>query len=556
MRIGGKVRQGFASREKAVRRGVLLFAVAFGAFLTVLLSKAWHATQMREATLPQLQQWPLRAPENGALLALLGARLAEARDYDAASRALERAITLGEDNPDLWLTWAATEAARDNRKLAWAALMLGIQHPKDAPTLQAALDRCRKLPTTPSPLSLAAAISPAGPHSLVAHYTKGSFLNSVASWYSHLFPQRSGYTTREEWAREEPNNAYIQRLWGEALLRNGRYAEAVAVLQRAHQLAPKSLLIYRELADALYHEGEIGKAGLIYESCLKQNPNDLPSLLGLGQVALEKRILQMAIDIFQKAIKLAPNNPDAWIGLGRAYYNQQLDLGRSLQAYQQAVKLAPKRTDFYPFYADALRATSHFPEAEHLLRLRLKQAPYEAQTYYLLAVTLLDYNVTPARMQEAESDLRIALQLAAQNSLMASQLGRLLQLEGKPEQAIPFLESALQADTRDVAATIALAQACQQAGRLREAQEARQSAADLTQYLAQVKALQDAIQQHPADSTLYRRLAQLYLSGGEPDKARNYLQAAQLLEKNHERALSGLQALQKATFNTQPVNSR
>jgi predicted Zn-dependent protease len=203
-----------------------------------------------------------------------------------------------------------------------------------------------------------------------------------------------------------------------------------------------------------------------------------------------------------------------------------------------------------------LRATYHYREAEQVLRRRLRDAPYEARTYFLLAITLQEYNVTPARLQEAEGDLRVALSMEPQNSAILSALGRLLQQEGKPEQAIPFLESALKRDVHDVAATIALARACQEAGRIREAQAAERSATDLTRYLAQVKALQDAIQQHPEESILYRRLADLYLSGGEPDKAQNYLEAAELLERNQAKALRGLQALQHATFNTQPLNRR
>ncbi len=553
---GKAVLQGRVKSWYKARYLMRLFWLAVLLGFGTLCLRAWHQTWLSEAYLPDLQQAARQRPYDGSLMALLGARLAQARQYDAAARYLEQAVSAGEDNPYLWLTWAATEAARDDRNLAWAVLMAGMQHPQDAPLLQSAIQRCRALPPDTPSLTLAATISPAGPHSLVARYTQGSFLNLFADWYGHCFPERSGYATRRAWALRQLSNPAVQRLWGEALLKDGRYAEAVAVLQKAYRLAPNSLRIHRDLADALFHEGEVGKAGLEYEACLKEHPNDLASLLGLGQVALDKHILQMAVDIFQKAVTLAPKNPDAWIGLGRAYFNQQLDLGRSLQAYQQAVKLAPNRTDFYPHYADTLRATYHYREAEQVLRRRLRDAPYEARTYFLLAITLQEYNVTPARLQEAEGDLRVALSMEPQNSAILSALGRLLQQEGKPEQAIPFLESALKRDVHDVAATIALARACQEAGRIREAQAAERSATDLTRYLAQVKALQDAIQQHPEESILYRRLADLYLSGGEPDKAQNYLEAAELLERNQAKALRGLQALQHATFNTQPLNRR
>jgi tetratricopeptide (TPR) repeat protein len=496
-------------------------------------------------------------PYDGRLLAILAGRQAQARQYAEAAQTCQRAIAAGENTPLAWLTLSASNAAAGDRTLAGATLLLGMRQPALAPMLRAALERCRLLPKDATPGLLAQTICPQGPQALIAGYTPGSFLNRLISWYGRNHPGHSGFTTREDWAKEQPHNAQAQLLWAEALLRNACYAQAETAARRTLTLDPNSLSAHLTLAEALYHQGQAGKAGVEYALCTKAHPNSLRALLGLGQVALDKKIPALSVEVFGKAVKLVPTSADAWIGLGKAYYNQSLDLSSALSAFETARKLAPDRTDFYSAYADALRAQARYAEAEALLRKRLAVAPNEAATYYFLAVTLLSYDVTPARQTEAEVDLRQSLKLEPQGVSVVSRLGRLLAEEGRYAEATPYLESALKVEPYDAAVAMALAHSYRGTGRLPQAQATEARIAAITRYSTQIKQLEDDLKIHPLNANLYLQMARLYENGGENDKARNYRDAATMLaQHNNKSATSGLLALRQAITNGTPLPER
>jgi len=284
--------------------------------LSLRLVSDWRLTALREAYLPELQAQSRRDPHNGVLLALLGGRLAEAHDPEAADR-LRQAVAAGEGTELVWQTLAATAAVQGDAPRALADLSLGLRSLRISPVLENALLRARMLGPHPPPALLAQAICPQGPEPLVRAYTRGSALNGVFTWWGRHFPESSGFATREDWARSAPNNPQALRLYGEALVRNGRLADAGAPLRRAVALAPNSPAAHLALADALARGGLPAKAGLEYIAALKLRPDWLPALLGLGRSALNAG-LKYAGDAFGRATQIAPQSAEAWIGLGSA----------------------------------------------------------------------------------------------------------------------------------------------------------------------------------------------------------------------------------------------
>ncbi|HLK60332.1 MAG TPA: tetratricopeptide repeat protein [Chthonomonadaceae bacterium] len=545
-------------RKQRSRLGLvaLLFVLA-GLLIAIRIGQgAWSETQLREAYLPDLEKRAQRDPYNGRLLALLGVRLCQANQYAAAVPFFERAAGAGESNDVLWLTWAAAAAAAGDRTQSWSILKYGERTPSLAPAMQNAIDHCRKLPGTAAPAELAQAIYPQGLEPILDHYAAGSCLNGLSVWYGHKHPEESGFATREQWAKERPDDTQVQTLWGEALVRNRRDGEAVLVLQRLLARAPDALRARLALADALYQGGAVGKAGLEYIACLKAHPDWQPALMGMGRVAVDKKLIAIGIEVYEKAVKQDPNSADAWIGLGRAYMNQRLNLGRALTGFETAAKLAPDRTDFYDDYSDALRVNYRAADAEAILRKRLVAVPDAARTHFMLAATLISVNPTPERLQEAEAELRTALKLEPAGYSSASQLGRLLLQEDRAAEAVPLLESALKADPRDVATTTALVRAFKQVGRSKDAAVVEASLTDLTQYVNHINMLEEQIQRQPGNVKLYRELAAEYASGGEMEKAQIFTQEADALEKHGSKVVNALRTVQQATNNTIPLPER
>jgi len=346
------------------------------------LPSAWRETCRREAYLPQLEAEDRNTPFDGRLLALLGGEYAQAGEYSASADTLRRAIATGEQDPLVWLNLAAATAASGDPVQATTAISLGLQaHPTD-PLLLSARQRAQSLGHDASPAQLAGAISPEGPDLLVARHTSGSFLNRVASWWGRLRPDSAGFRTREEWARENPNDASVKYHWGLALFRSRRYMEAVDVLKQTVASDPQFAPAHLALGDALTAAGLTGDGVVEYLDALKVRPNWTPALLGAGKGYLATGITTLSIECYVRATTADPNSADAWIGLGMAYRRTGVDHDKAITAFRNAERLAPARTDYFVDYADALRQAAQWPAAEAILARRLKAAPDDPLAHY------------------------------------------------------------------------------------------------------------------------------------------------------------------------------
>jgi tetratricopeptide (TPR) repeat protein len=349
------------------------------------------------------------------------------------------------------------------------------------------------------------------------------------------------------WAREEPKNLAAQILWARALVQNRRLPEAEAVARMAVALAPNSPEARLAMGDVLFQGEVYGKAGLEYTAALKSRPDWLPALIGLGNVAVEKKLLRLGLQTFEKATRLAPENPDAWVGLGRAHYNQKFRFDKALEAFERARRLAPARTDYFPYLSDTLRANYRLEEAEAVLRQRVAAAPTDARGHYLLALTLLDDRRTPEREVEAERLLRTSLQLEPRATASQARLGQLLLEKGKAAEAVSYLEEALGGDPYNARALSLLARAYRQSGDREKARIAQQQSAVLARYTQRVQALEDEEHSNPLDIEVHRKLATLFLEGGEVEKARKQQEMVYMLENHRRDAERGLKALNAAT---------
>ena len=501
-------------------------------------SRAWNATLLREAYLPDLEVQVRADPNNGALLATLAGRYGEAGRFAPAAKLLERAVAAGEDGSDIWLTWAASLAASGDRARASGVLKTALQRSSVHAAAQAAIDRCKPLPPTCSDTDLARAISPEGPAAFVARRTRGSFLNGLAP----QSPKESGFATRQRWAKDSPGDVARQTLWAEALLKNGRHVEAGQVAATVLKTDPKNLAARLAHAEAARLSGLPAKSGLEYTEILKTEPNSMPALIGMGRVALEKSLFPIALEVFGRATKQDPKDPDAWIGLGRAHYNQRLNLGAAVEAFQKARTLAPERTDFNLSFANAQRGVFHWAEAEQLLRARLADVPDDAEAHFQLGSILLDSNRTPEREAEAEKSLRRSLELEPGAVASMARLGGLLVVHSKPKEAIPLLEAVIADDIYNVTATKDLAQAYRLAGRAKEAKDAQESFTQLTAYVDRRNFLDDQLRRQPLKAELHEKMAALMDQGGGEGQgevpSRRRVHAAQRSRKSEARPRS------------------
>ena len=519
---------------------VLILAVLVTAILIV--PGMQRETQRSEAYLPQLEAAAQHSPYDGRLLGLLGGRLAEAHEYSPASVALQHAVAAGENNPELWLTLAACAAATGDPE-SGAYLKVGARS-APSPAIADALARVQALGSDAPPNTLARAICPQGAAPLLARYGAGSILSRWADWSGRRHPESSGFSTRQQWAADAPDDAQAQRLWGEALTQNRRFREADPVLQQAVTLAPDSPKVHLAIADLRDRSGQPGQAILEYIAALKLRPHWPPALLGLGHEALALHLPASAADVFQQATAAAPQSADAWIGLGAADVQAQQNQDQALTAFQTAARLDPSRTDYFNDYSAALKISNHFEETESVLRRRMTAAPDDALCHFLLASLLLDYKPTPSREEEAEALTRTALKLGYRNPAARQQLSQILIRQGKAAEAITVLQASLAESPGNVNTLQTLARAYQQTGQAALAQSAGNSARISFNELQSIDVLKDKVQHDPSNLSLHVQLAALYARTSQPDKAQQEQGVVTLLHENPELHGQGTQTLE------------
>jgi len=388
---------------------------------------------------------------------------------------------------------------------------------------------------------------------VLARRIPGSFLNGPFACGTRRHPEQSGYAARQEWAARNPNDAQAQRWWGLALARNRRLAAAESVLSKAVALAPNDPEVRLAHADVLLQSGMAARAGREFQAVLKLRRDYLPALLGLGQVALDKSLIALSVSVFQRATTVAPRSADAWIGLGRAYYSTHIQIGQSVSAFEKAVSRAPERTDFSPDYFRALRLTFHYAEAEKVIRERLRVAPNDAESLFLLALLLKDFQPTPERIAEAEQALRTSLRLTPRSVATEVELAQLLLQNRKPDEAVPLLNDALTQDELNVRAIQMLERAYRQAGATALADRFHQEAAEHIRLAKELSDLQDREHRLPGDRETHERLAALYARMGRAAEEKQERQFAEYLRAHPVDAQHGIQTLDAATTVSHPV---
>ncbi len=123
--------------------------------------------------------------------------------------------------------------------------------------------------------------------------------------------------------------------------------------------------------------------------------------------------LKGAAAAFQKVTEADPNNPDGWVNIGRCAV-QEGDMARARSVLEKALALAPKLARANFFYAKVLRSDGNYDGAAAHLRIVLAEYPRD----------------------------RVAL----------NDLGRILFLQRKYDDAVKILQSVLTVDPEDLQA--------------------------------------------------------------------------------------------------------
>lgn len=132
-------------------------------------------------------------------------------------------------------------------------------------------------------------------------------------------------------------------LWGQCLLREGKYEEAVEKLQTAFRLAPRNSLAAFNLGLAHYYmhprtQKSLRDAHDFFRRALELNPRYNPARLMLGICQLEIGMHTLAIVTLLHVTEEEPDNLDAHFHLGVAYRKENR-FDEAEQAFRRVLQL-------------------------------------------------------------------------------------------------------------------------------------------------------------------------------------------------------------------------
>ncbi len=305
-----------------------------------------------------------------------------------------------------------------------------------------------------------------------------------------------------------PGDAAAQLLRGHVLHQLHRFREAEQV---ARTLVAKRTLVldYGLLGDALMEQGRLAEAGAAYQKMLDLKPF-YQSYVRAAHLRWLKGDLDGAIDVLRLAIASAsPRDPEssawAWTRLA-AYELQAARFAQSLQAVDEALRHQPD-------YAAALLA-----RGRTLLAMNEHSAAVEPLTHAAARNPLPEYQWALAdalRLAGRESEaVGIEQQLTARGEALDPRtLALYLATRGvEPARAVALAEQELEA-RGDIFTLDAHAWALAASGRVAEARDL----------------IERAVAEGTEDARLFLHAGAIHAAAGEPREARTWLKKADRL---------------------------
>ncbi|MBI2359205.1 MAG: tetratricopeptide repeat protein [Deltaproteobacteria bacterium] len=191
---------------------------------------------------------------------------------------------------------------------------------------------------------------------------------------------------------------------GNALVKQGRTAEAQQSYERALQIEPTDAAAHYNLANLRASQGDSDRAAHHYRQAIRSSPDFAEAYNNFGNVLLSRDELGDAAVQFRKALEISPNRSEFHFGLATALARKG-DLAEAMAHLQRALEVQPD-----------------FPEAH--LRLGLVMA-------------------AQGQLDKAVDQFRSALRIRPEFAEAHESLGRALAELGRRDEAIGHYQEAL-----------------------------------------------------------------------------------------------------------------
>jgi tetratricopeptide (TPR) repeat protein len=231
----------------------------------------------------------------------------------------------------------------------------------------------------------------------------------------------------QEEVKAQPSSAEAHFNLGQALLRVGRYDEAAAQCCEAARLKPDNSTIHLVLGDVWRSAGRFPEAHAAYAEALRLQPSLAQAHANLGLLLRQQGKLYEAIAPLRRAVEIDPQNAPFWRYLAEVHEDWE-SYAEAAECWRQVLALAPHHGAHLGL-ATALHEQGRFDEAESHIRIALQMAPRSASVYFGLA----DLQEQRGNLAEAEAAFREAL--ALDPTFTTAQVRLVLLLRGRVSDA-------------------------------------------------------------------------------------------------------------------------
>ncbi len=273
---------------------------------------------------------------------------------------------------------------------------------------------------------------------------------------------------------EHPSDPTLAYNRAAAYMQTGRSAEAVPILQtlqaEGQTLGGDTVNL---LGAALSGSGQLQAAVAAYRQGAEANPHDERNYIDLAALSVEHQSPEAAVTVLNAGLAQNPGSA-ALLTLRGAVRAQIGQNDGATEDFEAAERLQPSKLYGTVGLGVLLRDGSKLPEAERLLRERLRAHPREGTLNYLLADVLVREGAAPgeARFHEARALLRKAVALQPDLAAAHGELGKLDLQAGDAPAAVVELEQGVRYDADDRTSLNQLVAAYRRMGRTDDAARA------------------------------------------------------------------------------------
>ncbi|MFZ7095046.1 tetratricopeptide repeat protein [Luteimonas dalianensis] len=245
----------------------------------------------------------------------------------------------------------------------------------------------------------------------------------------------------------DPGDTVAYRMLAQALRLGGEHQAALAAIDHAISLAPDDADLHFHRAGVLLGSREVAQARQALEQTLELDPNQLGAYLIQAQIALGSGDLDEAERKAVVAGRIAPEHPvlrsiQAMVALGRG------DKAGALAKVSPALEQAPQDVEVLNAAAFIYLANGHLAFAEQAFRRLRELRP----GHHALRRALAELLYRQQRFEEALDEIEPMLELPEHASPEGRRFaGHLAMRIGQPERALRWLRGALAAMPADEA---------------------------------------------------------------------------------------------------------